>query len=375
MSLLTMNEAETCRTLVRPKLEVVGWEAVGERHYREQIPITAGRIVVTGGKPKRLKKKIPDFLLYFTRDILLAVVEAKSDNRPATDGLQQAKDYAETLGLKFAYSTNGKEIIEYDYFTHTEAVVPAFPSPTEVWQRYLIGMGISGAVRDALLVPDFYQPNKVPRYYQRIAIERAIRAIVGGQKRCLLTLATGTGKTTVAFQICWKLWSARWNANADPVRKPRILFLADRSKLVDDPKDKDFAPFGHARWKISGEAVTGREMYFALYQSLAEYENRKGLYRDYPRDYFDLIVIDECHRGSAGDEGSWREILDYFHPAYQLGMTATPQRVENKDSYLYFGNPLYVYSLKQGIEDGFLAPYRVHRVVSTFDAAGWRPNN
>ncbi len=369
-----MNEAETCRTLVRPKLETVGWAANGERFYREQLHITDGRIVVAAGKPHRLKRKIPDFLLYFTRDVVLAVVEAKSDQKPAADGLQQAKDYARTLGLFFAFTTNGAEIIEYDAFTQAETPRTDFPTPAELWQRYQIGMSLSTATRDALLVPDFYDPKRIPRYYQRITIERAVRAIVGGQKRCLLTLATGTGKTTVAFQICWKLWSANWNATGEPGRKPRILFLADRNKLVDDPMAKDFKPFGNYACKIEGGKVTkGREMYFALYQALAGDENRPGLYRQYPPDYFDLIVIDECHRGSAGDEGRWREILNYFHPAYQLGMTATPLREDNRDSYLYFGNPLYTYSLKQGIDDGFLAPYRVHRIVTTFDAAGWRP--
>ncbi len=189
----------------------------------------------------------------------------------------------------------------------------------------------------------------------------------------MLTLATGTGKTTVAFQICWKPWSAKWNAKNDPTRRPRILFLADRNKLLDDPKDKDFAPFGDARHRIQGKAEKGREMYFALCQSLAGDETSPGLFNHYAPDFFDLIVIDECHRGSANDESRWRDILTYFAPAYQLGMTAAPLREENKDSYL-FGNPLYTYSLKQGIEDGFLAPYRVHRIVTSFDATGWRPN-
>jgi type I restriction enzyme, R subunit len=368
-----MNEAETCRTMVRPKLETAGWEANGERHYREQLHITAGRIVLAGGKPKRQKRKIPDFLLFFTRDVNLAVVEAKSDIRPVADGLQQAKEYAEILGLYFAYATNGKKVIEYDYFTHRETERDDFPAPAELWQRYQMGMGLASTITEALLVPDYFQPDKRPRYYQRIAIERAVRAIVGGQKRCLLTLATGTGKTTVAFQVCWKLWSAKWNAKGDATRKPRILFLADRNKLVDDPMGKDFAPFGLVRHRIRGKAEKGREMYFALYQSLAEDDNHPGLYREYPADYFDLIVIDECHRGSANDESRWRDILTYFHSAFQIGMTATPLREENKDSYLYFGNPLYTYSLKQGIEDGYLAPYRVHRIVSTFDAVGWRP--
>src|SRR3989441_735927 len=188
----------------------------------------------------------------------------------------------------------------------------------------------------------------------------------------LLTLATGTGKTVIAFQICYKLWNSRWNRTGEH-RRPRILFLADRNVLVDDPKDKTFAPFADARWKIQGEAIKSREMYFATYQAIARDEHRPGLYREFPRDFFDLVIVDECHRGSARDESNWREILDYFEPAFQIGMTATPLRLDNKDTYAYFGNPLYTYSLKQGIEDGFLAPYRVHRVVSTVDAAGWRP--
>jgi type I restriction enzyme R subunit len=329
---------------------------------------------VPGGKPKRLKKKYSDFLLRYTRDITLAVVEAKSDRRPAGDGLQQAKDYAEILGLKFAYATNGTDIIEYDFFTHREQILDGFPTPDDLWVRYQSGQGPTQAVADAVLVPFFHQPGKEPRYYQKIAIQRAVESITGGRKRALLTLATGTGKTVVAFQVCWKLWSAGWNAKGEH-RKPRVLFLADRNVLVDDPKDKTFAPFGDARWKIeNGEAVKSREMYFATYQAIARDERRPGLYRQYAPAFFDLIVVDECHRGSARDESNWREILEYFEPARQLGMTATPLREDNRDTYLYFGNPLYTYSLKQGIEDGFLAPYRVHRILTTFDAAGWRPN-
>jgi type I restriction enzyme R subunit len=368
-----MNEADTCRELVRPKLEASGWD--GNQHfYSEQTAFTDGRIIATAGKPRRLKKKFSDFLLRFTRDITLAVVESKSNKRPAGDGLQQAKDYATILGLKFAYATNGTDILEYDFFTAQEKEVERFPTPDELWFRYQQGHGLTGAIADARLVPDFYNPKKIARYYQRIAIDRAIEAILRGQSRCLLTLATGTGKTTVAFQVCWKLWAAGWNLKGDPTRKPRILFLADRNVLVDDPKDKDFAPFGDARWKIEGEAIKSREMYFAIYQAIAKDERRPGLYREYAPDFFDLIVIDECHRGSARDESNWREILEYFKPAYQLGMTATPLREDNRDSYLYFGNPLYIYSLKQGIEDGFLSPYRVRRILTTFDAAGWRPD-
>jgi len=203
-------------------------------------------------------------------------------------------------------------------------------------------------------------------------LNRAVQAILQGKRRLLLTLATGTGKTVVAFQICWKLWNSRWNRTGE-YRRPRILYLADRNVLVDDPKDKIYAPFGDARWKIEGEANKGREMYFATYQAIAKDERRPGLYREYGPDFFDLIIVDECHRGSANDESNWHDILTHFEPAYQLGMTATPLRHDNRDTYLYFGNPLYTYSLRQGIADGFLAPYRVHRIVTTADATGWRP--
>ena len=369
-----MNEAETCRRLVRPRLETAGWDDSRQHFYSEQVAFTDGRIITPGGKPVRLKKKFADFLLRFTRDVTLGVVEAKSVDRPAGDGLQQAKDYAEILGLKFAYATNGTDIVEYDYFTGLEREVDRLPSPQELWERYQIGQKLGPDASAALLLPYYIQPGKEPRYYQKIAISRTVEAIVGGKRRNLLTMATGTGKTQTAFQICWKLWSSAWNARKETGRRPRILFLADRNVLIDDPMAKDFAPFGDARHKISGEAIKSREMYFALYQAIAADENRPGLFREYAADFFDLIVIDECHRGSSRDESNWRDILEYFEPAYQLGMTATPLREDNRDTYDYFGDPLYTYSLKQGIEDGFLAPYRVHRVLTTYDAAGWRPN-
>jgi type I restriction enzyme, R subunit len=230
-------------------------------------------------------------------------------------------------------------------------------------------------VADQLLTLCNHAVGKNDRYYQQIAINRTVEAILKGRPKTLITMATGTGKTLVAFQICWKLWSARWNRTGE-YRRPRILYLADRNILVDYPKDGIFAAFGDARYKIEGgEVVKSREMYFAIYQALAEDERREGLFRSYPPDFFDLIIVVECHRGSARDESSWRAILDYFKPAYQLGMTATPLRDDNRDTYRYFGDPIYEYSLRQGIEDGFLAPYRVHRVVTEWDAAGWRPSN
>ena len=225
---------------------------------------------------------------------------------------------------------------------------------------------------EKLLQPYYHLSGKSPRYYQEIAINRAVQAILQGKRRVLLTLATGTGKTVIAFQVCWKLWNSRWNREGAH-RRPRILYLADRNVLVDEPKDKTFTPFGDARHKIEGEAITSREMYFATYQAIAKDERRPGLYREYSRDFFDLVIVDECHRGSAKDESNWRDILEYFEPAFQIGMTATPLREDNRDTYHYFGNPLYIYSLRQGIDDGFLAPYRVHRIVSTIDATGWRP--
>ncbi len=367
------NEADTCRKYVLPKLVDAGWDTEPHR-FNEQVTFTDGRIVLAGNKVRRRPQKRADYLLRYTRDFLLAVVEAKAEYKSAGDGLQQAKVYAEILGLKFAYATNGREIIEFDYLTGRESRIDSFPSPDELWQRLQAGQAITRDAAQQLLAPYYHHSGKSPRYYQEIAINRAVQAVLQGKKRVLLTMATGTGKTVVAFQICWKLWSARWNATGEH-RRPKILYLADRNILVDDPKDKIFAPFGDARWKIeNGEANKSREMYFAIYQSLAKDERRPGLYKEYRPEFFDLIIVDECHRGSARDDSNWREILEYFAPAFQLGMTATPLREDNRDTYLYFGNPIYLYSLRQGIDDGFLAPYRVHRVITDYDAAGWRPS-
>jgi len=368
-----ITEADTCRRYVLPKLDEAGWNQ--EPHsLNEQKTFTDGRIVVTGNRVKRRPQKRADYLLRYTRDFLLAVVEAKAAYRSPGEGLQQAKEYAEILGLKFAYATNGKGFVEFDYTTGLETELDRFPTPQELWARWMVHEGITDEVIEKLLTPFNDLTGKEARYYQEIAINRAVQSILQGKPRVLLTMATGTGKTLVAFQVCWKLWSARWNRRGEH-RRPKILFLADRNILIDDPKDKIFAQFGDARWKIeNGVANKGRELYFAIYQAIAEDEARPGLYREYPRDFFDLIIVDECHRGSARDGSSWREILEYFAPAAQLGMTATPLRQDNRDTYEYFGNPIYQYSLKQGIEDGFLAPYRVHRIVTTYDSAGWRPN-
>jgi type I restriction enzyme R subunit len=338
----------------------------------EQRSFTDGRVVFVAGRAKRGKQKRADYILRYRADYPIAIVEAKSYYNHAADGVQQAKDYALILGLKFAYATNGREIIEIDFFTGKETQRKDFPTPDELWRRQREGLGDDVAAERLLSLtrPD---PGKPLRYYQEFAVNRAVQAIVTGQKQALLTLCTGAGKTQVAFQICWKLWSAGWNRRGD-FRKPKILYLADRSVLVDDPMAKDFAPFGDARFKITeGKVSKARDIYFALYQAIAEDANREGLFKQFAPDFFDLIIIDECHRGSSRDESSWRRILEYFAPAFQLGMTATPLRDDNRDTYAYFGSPLYTYSLAQGIADGFLALYRVHRVITDYDAAGWRP--
>jgi type I restriction enzyme, R subunit len=368
------TEADTCRKFVVPKLQAAGWD--NEPYsIAEQRTITDGRIVPVGKSFVRRPSKRVDYLLRYRRDFPLAVVEAKPEYKTAADGLQQAKQYAEMLGLKFAYASNGPNTIEFDYFTGIEKTITAYPSPEELWRRYRDGRQLKDDTAvEQLLTPINFTLRQGERYYQEIAINRAVEAIVTGKRRILLTMATGTGKTPVAFQICWKLWNARWNRTGEH-RRPRILYLSDRNILIDDPKDKIFAPFGDARAKIENRnAIKSREIYFAIYQALAKDENRPGLYEEYAKDFFDLIIVDECHRGSAREDSTWREILEYFEPAYQLGMTATPLRDETRDTYLYFGNPIYQYSLRQGIEDGFLAPYRVHRVITQWDAAGWRPS-
>jgi type I restriction enzyme R subunit len=373
-------ESETCRDYVVPRLKASGWDG----RLTEQYPVTDGKIVPVqrrGPRARDHRRERPlraDYALEVETGFPIAVVEAKREYKLPGDGLQQAMRYAQMLDLPFAYATNGKGIVEHDYDTGQERELAAFPTPVELWQRYRAWRGIvDDAAADVLLLPfnrDLRLPDgrvKEPRYYQRVAIERALHAILDEHRdRILLTLATGTGKTFLALQIIWKLWSSGWRA----ARRPRILYLADRRILVDQPIAREFRPvFGDAVWKIQGEAKTGREIYFALYQALADSGDALGVFRDYPRDYFDLIVVDECHRGSARDESDWHAILEHFSPAVQVGMTATPKRDANIDTYNYFGDPVYTYSLAQGIEDGFLAPYRVRRVVLSPDAFGWWP--
>jgi len=364
------SEADTCRKDVLPKIYASHWT---DEQILEQRTFTDGKIIVLGRRAKRKKAKRFDYLLRYSQNFPIAIIEAKVKYKEAADGMQQAKNYAQILGLKFAYSTNGTDILEFDFLTGKEQFVSKYPTPTELWSRLTLVEPIKTEIQETFLKPFFAIPGKEIRYYQRIAINTAVKAILEGKKKALLTLATGTGKTTIAFQIIYKLWNNRWNIKGE-YRRPKVLFIADRSILVTDPHAKDFSVFGDARCLVPDEGLpSSREIYFSTYQSLAEDESRVGAFRKLPRDFFDLIVIDECHRGSSSDESNWRLILEYFNTSVQLGLTATPLRDDNIDTYDYFENPLYTYSLKQGIEDGFLAPYIVHRIVPEPDATGFRP--
>ncbi|HET6299156.1 MAG TPA: DEAD/DEAH box helicase family protein, partial [Kribbella sp.] len=375
------TEADTCRDYVVPRLKAAGWD---DAQILEQYRITDGRIVSVGKKHRRANPLRADYVLEYRPGLPIAVVEAKRWYSIPGKGLQQAKNYAARLDVPFAYSTNGKGIVEDDSHTgHERDDLVGFPSPDMLWARYREWCGIDdGIVAEGTLFPfnrSLHNPDgsvKEPRYYQRTAINRSVRAILNGDKRLLLTMATGTGKTFVAMQIVWKLWNVAWR----PGRNPRILYLADRNVLIDQPIEREFKPAfgvdaGSPIWKLRGEAKLGREIYFGLYQQLADSgDGLDGMFREYSPDFFDLIIVDECHRGSARTESSWRAILEYFAPAAQLGMTATPKRDETVDTYDYFGGSVFEYSLATGIEDGFLAPYRVRRVVLNPDAYGWVPD-
>lgn len=365
-----LTEADTCRRFITPALVEAGWDI--HQQILEQRTFTDGRVIVVGANARRRPGKRADYILRYTRDYPLAVVEAKPYDAPKGTGLQQAMEYAEILDLPFAYAANGRHVVEHDFFTGVERDLDRFPEPSELWARWKAGQHIDPGLEEVVLTPSFADPSRPLRYYQSLAVNRAFEALARGKERVLLTLATGTGKSYIAFQICWRLWNARWNRKGTHQR-PKILYLADRTVLLSQPMLREFAPFGEALHRIAGEPVKSREMYFATYQQIARDEYRPGMYREYDPDFFDLVVVDECHRGSARDDSNWREILDYFTGAAKLGMTATPLREDNRDTYAYFGDPLIVYSLADGIDDGFLAPYKVRRVATDVDALGWRP--
>lgn len=380
-------EKDTCRDYVVPLLKSAGWT---DDQIVEQYAITAGRIVTVGKKHRRGDALWADYVLEYVPGVPVAIVEAKREGASAGKGMQQAKNYnqllaqekGERVDVSLCYSTNGKAVVEDDRDTGLETFPAAFPTPDQAWSRYRTWKGIAEDLAcDGLLLPfsrDLRNSDgsvKEPRYYQRTAINRSVAAILGGQQRALLTMATGTGKTFTALQIVWKLWKSGWRGE----RNPRVLYLADRNVLIDQPMEREFKPvFGAGDnspiWKLQGQAKAGREIYFALYQALSDSGgDSNGMFREFAPDFFDLIIVDECHRGSARPDSSWRAILEHFSSAAQLGMTATPRRDDNVDTYDYFGTELFQYSLAQGIDDGFLAPYRVRRVVLSPDAHGFSP--
>ncbi len=365
-----MSEQDIRTKFITPAIEAGGWDV--RTQVREEVTFTAGRVIVRGRLHARGKAKRADYILYYKPNIPLAIVEAKDNSHPVGGGMQQALEYAAMLDIPFVYSANGDAFLEHDRTRaagdiETELPLNAFPSPEALWQRFCRHKGIAGAA-ETVIRQDYHDDGtgRAPRYYQQIAINRTIEAIARGENRILLVMATGTGKTYTAFQIIWRLWKARI--------KRRILFLADRNVLVDQTRINDFKPFGSAMTKITHRQVDkSYEIYLSLYQAVTGTEEEKNIYREFSPDFFDLVIIDECHRGSADAESAWREILAYFSSATQIGMTATPKETRHVSNIHYFGDPIYTYSLKQGIEDGFLAPYKVVRIDFDKDLTGWRP--
>ena len=384
-----MNEAETRAELIDPKLKACGWGVVEGSKILREYPITQGKIQ-TGGA--RGKKEIADYVLVY-KGIKLAVVEAKSDEREVGEGVMQAKKYAHKLQLATTYSTNGKAIYQICMQTGAEGLVADFLSPDALWNKTYPAASAgaaSEAERTALESVERWRERfaAVPfedksgswqlRYYQEIAVQKTVEAIAQNKDRILLTLATGTGKTAIAFQIAWKLFQTRWNLKRDGSRRPRILFLADRNILADQAYNS-FSAFPEDALvrikpneiKKNGKVPTNGSIFFTIFQTFMSGTDAEGnpapYFGEYPADYFDFIIIDECHRGGANDESTWRGILEYFSPAVQLGLTATPKRKDNADTYHYFGEPVYIYSLKEGINDGFLTPFKVKRIKTTLD--------
>lgn len=388
-----LSERDICTKFITPAVEQAGWDVLSQ--IREEVYFTKGRIIVRGKLVTRGKAKFADYILSYKPNIPIALIEAKDNNHSVGDGMQQGLEYAATLDIPFVFSSNGDAFMFHDRTgqgsqVEAELELDAFPTPEKLWQKYRSWKGLAPAQEEVVL-QNFHDDasGKEPRYYQRIAINKTIEAIAKGQDRILLVMATGTGKTYTAFQIIWRLWKAK--------RKKRILYLADRNVLIDQTMVNDFRPFGKTMAKLStssktierenGNVVdlptavdkqhrridTSYEIYLGLYQAITGPEERQKLFRELSPDFFDLIVIDECHRGSAAEDSAWREVLEYFSSATQIGLTATPKETEYVSNIHYFGKPVYTYSLKEGIRDGFLAPYKVVKVHLDVDVEGYRP--
>jgi len=373
MNKKALTEADIRTKFITPALVGASggkWNVMTQ--IREEAYFTKGRVIVRGKAVKRGEAKKADYILYYKPNIPIAIIEAKDNNHSIGAGMQQALDYAETLDVPFAYSSNGDAFLEHDRTAATGTVtreipLDQFPSPEELWARYCKAKGFT-AQQEAVATQDYYEDGsqKTPRYYQTIAINRTVDAIARGLNRILLVMATGTGKTYTAFQIIWRLWKSG--------TKKRILFLVDRNILADQTKINDFKPFGQAMTKITNRTVDKSfEIYLCLYQAVMGSEEEQNIYKQFSPDFFDLVVVDECHRGSAADDAAWRQVLDYFSSATQIGLTATPKETKEISNIEYFGDPIYTYSLKQGITDGFLAPYKVVRIGLDKDLDGWRP--
>ena len=368
----TLSESDICAKFITPAIIAAGWDEALQ--IRREVSFTKGRIIVRGKLHARGEQKRADYILYYKANIPLAVIEAKDNKHGVGAGMQQALNYAETLDIPFVFSSNGDGFICHDRtglaaLTEQELSLANFPSPTELWQRYCHYKGLETADAKHTVEMPYYDDGtgRAPRYYQANAINNTIEAVAKAQQRILLVMATGTGKTYTAFQIIWRLWKSG--------TKKRILFLADRNILVDQTKNNDFKPFGAAMTKISKRQIDkSYEIYLSLYQAVTGSEEAQNIYKQFSPDFFDLIVIDECHRGSAAEDSAWREILAYFTSATHIGLTATPKETKDVSSIYYFGEPIYSYTLKQGIEDGFLAPYKVVRIDIDKDLQGWRPN-
>lgn len=377
-----MNEADTRAAYIDPALQAAGWGVVAGSQILREYHITEGRLE---GRGRRAKPLIADYVLRY-RNHKLAVVEAKADTAAVTEGVAQAKHYAEKLAVRFSYATNGRGIYEIDRGTGRERDnVPRYPTPEELW-HWTFAEANEWRDRFASVAYEDRSGSHPERYYQGIAIERVLAAVAANQQRILLTLATGTGKTFIAFQIAWKLFHARWNLGRQPTRRPRILFLADRNILANQAFNAFSAFPEDALVRIApdeirrrGQVPTNGSIFFTIFQTFMTGPVQDGRpspsFGDYPRDFFDFIIVDECHRGGANDEGNWRGILEYFAPAVQLGLTATPKRQENADTYRYFGEPVYIYSLKEGINDGFLTPFKVKQIQTTIDYYTYTPDD